>query len=282
MITIKHIYLDIRQGIISKWLFFAGIFLLSGVLTYLFLKSYSQLIDKGSITGELTLGDSLCNLFRGMKEYIPALKEPFRIEDTFLIWNVLLAFAIAQYPLRNLNGVGKNYLVRSDTRMQWWIGKCIWNVMTVLLFYMVIYLGIFFGTYVASFFIPHIQWNSLVLNKSFFQRIFLVTLADNAQENIIFKIMILPWMAALAMSMFQMAVSFITNASIGFVAILLYCGMSAYYMTWMLLGNAMMVHRYVDVNPNGIEMNTLLLTCVLVWGVSFTAGYIRFRQRDIL
>ena len=282
MILIRQIKVDIRQGILLKWPFYLITFAISLGLTALFVVSKNNLIVQGKISGSVSLGDAFYYMFRGMREYDPLLKKAFDIVDSFLIWNLLLAFMAGNYPVSDLKTTGKNYLVRANTRRQWWLSKCAWNVFTVLAFYMCIFAGMLIGTYLCSLFTDNITWTSVIFNPELFKKIFLVDLQGGTQGYILAQMIVLPVAASLAISMFQMAVSLIANAPIGYITVVTICVFSAYYMKWFLIGNGMMVYRYRDVNPNGIGILLPLLASLIIFVLSGLVGYISFRNKDIL
>jgi hypothetical protein len=79
-----------------------------------------------------------------------------------------------------------------------------------------------------------------------------------------------------------MAVEFIFNEPISYIAVIVLCAFSAYYMKWFLVGNSMMVYRYIYVNSKGIGIFLPLLASSILFIVSIMAGYISFRNKDIL
>ena len=70
-----------------------------------------------------------------MQEYIPNQHQPFEVPVLFLLINILLAVLIGGYAAGELHGTGLNKLVRCQRRSDWWICKCIWNVISVLGYY---------------------------------------------------------------------------------------------------------------------------------------------------
>ena len=282
MILLRQINADIRQGILQKWKVFLITTCISLGLTVLFLYTTSGLITKGRITGSVSLGDVFYYMFRGMKEYDPKTGELFDIVDSFLIWNLLLAFIISYYPVRELRNTGKIYLTRANSRIQWWLSKCVWNILTVSLFYLCIFVGMVIGGFISSFFFDHITASSFLFNPEIFKKVFKQEFTQGMQKYIMAQIMILPFVASLAISMFQMAVEFIFNEPISYIAVIVICGFSAYYMKWFLIGNGMMVYRYFYVNPKGMGIVLPLLASGVIFTLSIVVGYISFRNKDIL
>jgi hypothetical protein len=282
MILFRQINADIKQGILRRWKTFVLILLIAMVLNGLFLFNQDGLIAKGRIHGSVSLGDALYYMFRGMKEYDPKTGEMFDIVDSYLVWNLMLAFVISSYPVRELKNAGKVYLTRATSRIQWWLSKCVWNMLTVSLFYCCIFAGIFFSGLLCDSIFEHVSFTSLQFNGEIFKRVFRQDLIEGTKNYILLQIFILPYVASLAISGFQMAIEFIINEAVSYIVVIGICGFSAYYMKWFLIGNGMMVYRSTAMNPRGIGILLPILASVALFVISIVVGYLSFRNKDIL
>lgn len=128
----QQIRAELKQGIVRRWYLYILPFALGAVSTAAFLNRYALL---EAWTGELraaSFGDCFAYIFRGMQEYIPNQHQPFEVPVLFLLINILLAVLIGGYAAGELHGTGLNKLVRCRRRSDWWICKCIWNVISAL------------------------------------------------------------------------------------------------------------------------------------------------------
>ena len=108
---------DIKQGIISEYLKYMVVLIISFIFTQNYYAKIENYISKGKVVGDATIFDLFLYFFKGMKEYIPASNNPFEIPVDFLLLNILLAIIIGNYPMKDINGYGRSVLVRSDTRL---------------------------------------------------------------------------------------------------------------------------------------------------------------------
>ena len=146
----QQIRAELKQGIVRRWYLYILPFALGAVSTAAFLNRYALL---EAWTGELrsaSFGDCFAYIFRGMQEYIPNQHQPFEVPVLFLLINILLAVLIGGYAAGELHGTGLNKLVRCQRRSDWWICKCIWNVISVFGYYAALIAGAVTAAFVAS------------------------------------------------------------------------------------------------------------------------------------
>ena len=146
----QQIRAELKQGIVRRWYLYILPFALGAVSTAAFLNRYALL---EAWTGELraaSFGDCFAYIFRGMQEYIPNQHQPFEVPVLFLLINILLAVLIGGYAAGELHGTGLNKLVRCQRRSDWWICKCIWNVISVLGYYAALIVGAVTAAFIAS------------------------------------------------------------------------------------------------------------------------------------
>ena len=60
------------------------------------------------------------------------------IPTAYVLPNVLIAFAIGNYPFKDINGYGGMVLMRARKKSVWWISKCIWAVITSVVTYAIL------------------------------------------------------------------------------------------------------------------------------------------------
>lgn len=229
---------------------------------------------------QASFGDCLVYLFQGMKEYIPSPNTPFEVPIPFLLMNLVLAIFIGNYAVKDIRGFGKLKLVRCRRRGEWWFCKCLWNVVTVLLYYAALYTGV---GLMCLFNCRMLDKGALFgTHQNILQR-FLST--DTPQllgnKELLIMTVVLPLLTAIAMSLFQMAMEFLVSPAISFVVIIAVYTFSAYYMSWFFPGNFMMVYRYAQVNSGGIHLGLSIFVDALIAVAAVIVGYWYFRKYDI-
>lgn len=274
---LRMVKTDINRGIFCKFPMFIMIFVISVIYVNEFYIKVIKQFKRGIVDGNIGFGDCIIYFFRGMKEYMPG--EPFEIPIQFMIINILIAYMIGYFPVRDIKEYGKNILVRSKSRLEWWMSKCIWNISIVTVFYIVLYLGMIVGTLLFSD--GKFVW-SLTLNRSI-TNVLLGPINSNVDINtLVITIIILTYATTLAMSMVQMTLSLITSPIVSFVIVIVMNIMSAYYMKWFMPGNYLMTYRNILINSNGVQFQTSIIIDMLLLIFSAVSGYIYFRKYEII
>lgn len=271
---------ELAQGIQSVWFRFLIPVAIGMLYSGEFFSKTARWGKYQNTVFRASFGDCLVYLFQGMKEYIPSPNTPFEVPIPFLLMNLVLAIFIGNYAMKDIHGFGKLKLVRCKSRAEWWFCKCLWNVLTVLLYYAALYAGVGIMCLVncraldqAALFGTHQE-----ILKKFLS-------ADNLQmlgsRELLIMTVILPLLTAIAMSLFQMAMAFLVSPTISFVIVIAVYTFSAYYMSWFLPGNFMMTYRYHQVNSGGVHLGPSVLVDVFLTAAAVLAGYWYFRKYDI-
>ena len=139
---IQEVQMDIKQGILYKYQRYVIAILLGCVLAMFYVTTCFHALDRGKISSmNFTLGDMLLYFFRGKEIYNPINGAEFMIPTEYMMLQLYLSYMIGDYILKDLLGVGKNILVRTQKRVFWWLSKCVWCVITVIGFYAAVYLS---------------------------------------------------------------------------------------------------------------------------------------------
>ena len=124
---------DIVNGIVHQWKKFLLLAIVYGVLITQFL----AVCRLKHLIGQYTISDIVLYLFKGMS-WITDDKSEVIIPTAYVLPNVLIAFAIGNYPFKDINGYGGMVLMRARKKSVWWISKCIWAVITSVVTYAIL------------------------------------------------------------------------------------------------------------------------------------------------
>lgn len=272
----NQIMIDIKQGIVKSYYKYLMVFILAILTSIEFFNKVHAYIDKGMIDGQISYIDCIIYQFKGMKEYVPAFNNPFDVPVQFMLINLLLAFMIGNYPMKDLYGMGMQMLIRSKTKLSWWCEKCIWNVITVIAYYFTIYIAlllvsVFCGAQLSG----NIHIN--VVNK---------LLGTNVTAivgwQVVAMVIILPICTSIAISMMQMFLAFLLNPIISYIVVIMVYIFSAYYMKWYMVGNYLMFYRSSMLNPLGMSFWNSMWMDAAIFLFSSIIGYLHFRCIDIM
>lgn len=280
----QQIRAELKQGIVRRWYLYILPFALGAVSTAVFLNRYALLEAWTGELREASFGDCFAYIFRGMQEYIPNQHQPFEVPVLFLLINILLAVLIGGYAAGELHGTGLNKLVRCRRRSDWWICKCIWNVINVLGYYAALIAGAVTAAFIASvkpggaaFFSGIAPHKEVVVKLLFCEN------PDNLNEKMLCcMVFVLPVLTSMAVSLFQMTIELILQPWVSFMVLMANCVFSAFFMKGCWLGNYMMLYRMKPVNANGVDWQTGILINLLVIAASITAGVFLFGRYDVL
>ena len=182
------------------------------------------------------------------------------------------------YPLRDLEGIGQQILVRSGRREYWWLAKCGWEIVSSFGYLLMLALGVL--SYCLVFRIP--------IKAEISQRLVEVMIGwglDRSlpQAEVWLWLLVIPLLLLIFLNLLQLLVGLVFGPIWGFAvngALLL---LSAYWMKSFLPGNYAMFRRSIwvlidrgMVMGNGVALLIGGSLCVIV------VGGIVFHRRDIL
>lgn len=228
------------------------------------------------LTGKVpSFADYCLYLFKGMTPYNPNSNEPFTVPYIWLFFNLYIAYLIGNYPQTDLSGMGVYVLMRLHNRKYWWFGKCLWNLVTVAIFYSVIFFSAFlFSSCTGGLSMSASQEIQLTLSG--------LRIDAFAHNSWICYAFVLPVATSMAVSMFQMSLSFLTHPIISFICILAMYIVSAYYLRFPFGNYFMLLRSAPIVGPDGYSFWGALLSDAVLFALSGFFGMIYFQRYTVL
>lgn len=277
---IKLFWFDIRQGLLRKPLLFAipvivaliACLDLSGRV--LGLNSFHYFDTKV----QAGFADFLMYIYGGMDQYVPEPGNPFRFPVRWLIVLLSMAFITLNYPYKDMHAYGQQILLRTKGRTAWWLSKCSWNILSVLVYHGLIFLTV-------TFFCVFTKSNLTgAINKGLLYIVFQIEPSHMAPDTTIWTLTMLltPVFISMAINLLQMMVSLFIKPMLSFVVTAFLMISSAYFTSPYLIGNYAMPMRYDVVITDGVNASTgIMISAVLALAV-VVIGSIRFHRYDIL
>lgn len=270
--VIKH---DIHYGIAANKLRYMLVIISFGVMNLNFHSTVNRL-KGGSLNGQSAsaLNAWIHNL-EGMGIFEPRPGMPFAIPMDWFVLQCLLALLILSYPTQDLYGYGSQLLIRISRRSTWWLSKCVWNLFTVINFYL---LGVVTTCLCA------LISNGVLLeyNLQISLSVSGVDLSSHSLWEILLLTLFLPFFTSLALSFVQMTLSIILSPIYGYFIIVCNALISAYCYSPLLIANYSMVLRHESIVPNGFDTCMALIVDCGVVLLSIFIGLIYFMHCDIL
>jgi len=224
----KQFKYDVKTGIINEWKIYL---LFTVVIVVLCASIFNEAHRRG--LGSLKMMDYLTKIFSGMKDFSDADRTAtLFIPQEWLIVQTFFIIMISRFPKTDFDERGYQVLIRSKSKKNWWISKCIWVLCSTVLYYGIIYLivGVFayFSGGISLETKDDIWKNGIViLNK----------------KNFIETVFIMPVVVSFTFGILEMYISFLTSPIIAVFSILSYLVMSAYWCNPILIGNYTMLLR---------------------------------------
>lgn len=155
-----------------------------------------------------------------------------------------------------------------------------WLVITIILFYVSIFVGVLIGIGFSWFIAPDKVTLIGGVNPFIFSRIFEKSYEPNMFNKLVVFTTVVPVIASLGIHMLQMFLEYLTNSIIGYISVISFMVISAYYMRFYLLGNALMVYRSNIINPNGVGVKETIIVSLSIILLLVILGYFVFIKKD--
>jgi len=274
----KLIKYDLRQGIAAQYKkLIAVIALFSAAYAdfYIKLRVYSSADAVFPING--SFGDALLSVFGGCEPFQPGVDSQFIFPAVWILMYFLLSYFVLYYPYNNLEDNGRYLLISSGSRRMWWLSKCVWNICSVLLFFILGWCVIFAGCAVTD--------RELSLGIS--QNIWMFLNMKPSDEfmmskTMTFEIMAMPVIVMVAHNLFEMTLSLYIRPIFSFVFTCVITLVSAYFQSpWLMCCYAIPV-RSGAMTASGFSCIQGVILSVLTALISVVVGTVKFQRYDII
>jgi hypothetical protein len=227
---------------------------------------------------EYSFGDVWFYIYGGMEKFTPSLGNYFQFPIVWTTVFVLGALLVLHYPVRDMLGIGAHYLVSGGSRLRWWLSKVIWNIVSTVLYHLIIILCM--GVICLLFQFPM----KLGLNISLVEILFEFKQGVELYfiSAIPVSVLLLPIAISVAMNLFQMTLTLFLNPTYSFFANCVLLISSAYIMTPFLPYNYAMPLRYSWIYMYGFSYHYGYIVAGIIAVLSIIIGFIRFARYDII
>lgn len=268
---------DLRRGIREEWIKLAFAFIVCIACCTLMFSQLLQYNQDNGINENISISvmDFILYNLRGMKLYSPNMDGQYLLPAVWMFNQVMIALIVGYYPVHDLNGYGKNTLLRTQSRSRWLLSKLVWIVCMVIAYYIVIYS--------ASFIFALFTGNSLsFMPGEYITRLFYdIDLQDIYVENFVIFIITMPMLTSIVASIVQVMMSYIISPFISFLAIIVVMLSSTYISNPALIGNASMVIRSRFATPVGFTAEETVLYLAIYLIAALIIGFVYFGNKDI-
>lgn len=188
-----------------------------------------------------------------------------------------MQFTSLYYPFAELNGIGKQLMVLSGSRGNWWLSKCVWTIINTITNYLIVFAastiaGLCFGAK------PSMQANWYVSRELYMK-------ADDLTSSTtwnIWSVFLMTGFTMIVLALVQLILSLILKPVQSYFVLAGYLFAGAYIQSPVFFGNYAMGARNALLVSTGLAMPFGILLGIWLAVLSIGIGYFVFQYRDIL
>lgn len=260
---------DIKEGIVR----FIPLYALTGVFVLAF--GWDARMHLAENVPAPSVLDLAVYMFQGMDEYVYVKGgPPFDIPISFLTLSFCFALFACYYAHREWKLRGTVYIPRYESKMYFWISKCIWCILQMILLYLMIFV-ILWGIAAAGGNI------SVLLSRETLACLKGLPLSENSMDYIKY-IFGLGLFTAIVLNQIQLTAQMIFSPVIGYILVIAVITSSAYFYRFYMPGNYYMLLRTALFREDGITLQQALLVLGILWIVLVLIGAVIVRKKDVL
>lgn len=246
---------ELRTGLRRNLFFYVGAVILTIIFTMHALQSVAFEENESKLYACIAM------VFRGAPACKPKEWAALRIPVEYFVLHTLLYFLVGNYLERDLYGYGIYRLVASNDKKVWWNGKVLWNLLSTLLYWLVVEGSMLLTAQLAA--------------KSSMQE-------WSKEGKKIAWLLVLHFFCETALALMQMLLSFLFHSV---AALVVSEGMliaAVYFPVPMLLNNFEMAQRMPWEDAEGFAPPLGLVLSVLVWLICYAVGGKKAEKLDVL
>ena len=274
----KLLQYDLRRGVIRNWIFLfvpvcVAIICISFRQSLLFWQTYG--FQDVSASWALYVAD----FFKGLADV--DRERGFQIPVLWMLGLLFPLFITLNYPFRDIKTIGVQLLLRSESRVGWWLAKCVWCLCCTVVYFLLTY-----GTVTVLCAVWDIPLTLEISGDSIIVLFADTGMMPDVQEvsagQVILTVLVLPFLTVTALNMLELLLSLIIRPVYSFLACVSLVAASAYAKSPILFPNYANIARSGAFFVTGMDGRLGIAICLAVVVFSVAAGAAVFRRWDIL
>jgi hypothetical protein len=267
---------DFYKGTIEGWKKYAIALFIFIFLCFVFQIRTKKIIQFNNISKEISFSDFILFMFRGMNVFDGnAVELQDKLPQWFLV-NIYLSIIIGYFPLKDLSESGIQVLIRTKSRVSWWLSKCLWVIYNVLIYYTIsiIVITVFSLFHGGLSLEPSKELNLILSNLDISKFNF---------KGILIVGIILPVITSITFSLIQLLISLFTNSIISNMFIITVLTLTPFYCNSFFIGNYLMILRSnLNIGDSGVSIVYGIVVCVVLSIATIFIGANKIKRYDIL
>lgn len=209
--------------------------------------------------------DNVFYMLKGFQVLDDSLNDVFLFPYVWLTIQFMCCFVTFDYVSKDKKEVGIYYLVMSGDKNLWWFSKCIWNMLSVLAVYIIIW-GL--SAIIALFgggFANEVNYNMFIVPGY---------KPDYAYSwKMLLVMIVLPFMYSVMISLVQMVISECVFPILGITVVMLIDILSVYFASVGMVGNISMIMRMAVYREEGISVASGIIISLLMYIAAAVIGW---------
>lgn len=272
LLQIKY---DCRQGILCQWkryILLIAVYIVC-VAQFIWICERSRYVDT------YTSADMVLWMFKRIEKYVPDTHKLVDISAPYILPNIIIAYIIGNYIIKDLYGYGKNLMVRTGSRVNWWISKCIWCVITVFISYALMYAVILAASVVTHSLSLNITPDVCVSIMGM-DKVLILNYAN--LDYMLSSVMLSSVLMSIALSVFQILVTLLISPVIAYMAVMIMIVLAAFVDNPLVITLYCMVIRSRAYMPQGYGVSLAIVIMLIIITACAVAGGLYANNMDIV
>ena len=267
----KILHHDIQCGLLRRRYFLIPLVALIPLIEFLWL---TKIYD---VTG--TTMDMLLYIFKGAApvSVIPGASEKVELP---VLWLFLVGACLLinmDYILNDLAANGQQIIIRCKKRLKWYLSKCIWNILSSLLYFALLLASI---AVVGSLSGNKVSISITPDTLAVLFDIWGLETVSSCQAILVGIVM--PCATIMALNLLEMTLCLFVKPILSFLVCIGTLVLAIYIDNSFLLGNGAMTIRNIVISPEASTIGMVLLSTIFTIIGCAILGSLRFSRMDIL
>lgn len=266
----KLMFLDWTCGIKNRWMYYVIAVIIFTVEIGYFFSQYDAFRAGGTIESQPGIMDCIVYIFKGSEEFKIENGLAFNIPSLWLLVNLFNMYMVGYYPIENLKKNSVQTLIRCRHRVEYWVSKIVWCVLTVIIYFFLLFIT-------AVIFVAVSGDLSALVHNDICEKIIGLD-----PDNMTVLRLLAPFLLLLIMAVIQVNISVLLSPVSANLIMVIYMVCSVYYSSHFLVYNYCMYSRLLSERADNIgDSITALLFSLLLLIISSVLALRKFSKIDI-
>ena len=257
---------DLKQGILRRYYVYAIIIIPFVMLSVSAVKTLDFMDEK------VTFMNILILIFKGCMEF-SSENESFRIPLEYMSIIIMSTLIHGWYVKSDFSKRGSLVILRMRNMKYWWKAKCVWGICSVFL-----YMGILILSVVV---VNLICGTGEMGATSGINNILEYPLKTHYNMEIFLYVCVIPLFTLVALTQLQIFIQVFISPVAGMITNVIIMVVSAFEFSSYALGNNMMVLRMSIIREDGVQLQTSLLICLVLYVTVYIAGMQYIKKAEL-